>query len=195
MAPAARSGGSGGGGGGVAVEVARALNSAQDGGAAAERAATALWRAVSSDPDAAFAALAAGTDHLVAAAALAKSPHLERAVRFFGSFAARAPADSEAAAALLEELLARLSGHLGALQRGVRLRSAQLISNLLGGLPAALLLEDSVADDLRTALTERLLDKAPAVRAEACRALGHLAADGEQARCRAGDCDCAQHSH
>jgi hypothetical protein len=182
MAPAAGAGGDGI----TAVEVARALNAAQDGGAAAERAAAALWRTASADPDGAFAALAAGADQLVAAAAQTKSPYLERAMRYFSSFAARAPANSEAAAALLEELLARLAGHLSALQRGVRFRAAQLIANILGGLPATLLLEDSVAATLRDALVERLMDKAPAVRAEACHALGHLATDDDEVPCLQG---------
>jgi condensin complex subunit 3 len=107
---------------------------------------------------------------------------VERCVRFFGAFAAKTPADNEAAAAVVEELLSHLAGHLSALDKAVRYRSAQLLQQLLSGVPASLLLEDSVAELLRDSLQERLHDKQPAVRAEACRALSHLVSEDEVSR-------------
>lgn len=103
-----------------------------------------------------------------------KSPYVERCMRFFGAFAAKTPANDEAAAALVEELLSYLAGLLSALDKAVRYRNAQLLQQLLAGMPASLLLEDSVAELLRESLQERLQDKQPAVRAEACRAVSHL---------------------
>eukprot|EP00882_Tetradesmus_deserticola_P023886 GHRQ01026053.1.p1 GENE.GHRQ01026053.1~~GHRQ01026053.1.p1 ORF type:complete len:149 (+),score=53.12 GHRQ01026053.1:646-1092(+) len=104
---------------------------------------------------------------------------MERCVRFFGAFAAKTPANDEAAAAVVEELLTHLAGHLSALDKTVRYRSAQLLQQLLAGVPASLLLEDSVAELLRESLQDRLQDKQPVVRAEACRALGHLVSGDE----------------
>lgn len=111
-----------------------------------------------------------------------KSTYVERCVRFFGAFAAKMPADNEAAAAVVEELLSHLSRHLSALEKAVRYRSAQLLQQLLSGVPASLLLEDWVAELLRDSLQERLHDKQPAVRAEACRALSHLVSEDEVSR-------------
>jgi hypothetical protein len=112
-------------------------------------------------------------------------------MRFFGAFAAKTPADNEAAAAVVEELLSHLAGHLSALDKAVRYRSAQLLQQLLAGVPASLLLEDSVAQLLRDSLQERLHDKQSAVRAEACKAASHLVSEdevGEPARNNAASC-------
>jgi hypothetical protein len=120
-----------------------------------------------------------------------KSTYVERCMRFFGAFTAKTPADNEAAAAVVEELLTHLAGHLSALDKAVRYRSAQLLLQLLAGVPASLLLEDSVAQLLRDSLQERLHDKQPAVRAEACRAVSHLVSDdevGQPARINPASC-------
>eukprot|EP00775_Hariotina_reticulata_P011494 gene11494-11637_t len=116
-------------------------------------------------------------------ATVQKSPKVERSIGFFGVLASKAPADSEAAAALVEELLQRLACHLSAADKMVRYRAAQLLQLMLASLPDSLLLEESVVDALRSSLTERLQDKLPAVRAEAVRAVCHLLeADEEDAQ-------------
>uniref|UniRef100_A0A383VSX8 Nuclear condensin complex subunit 3 C-terminal domain-containing protein n=1 Tax=Tetradesmus obliquus TaxID=3088 RepID=A0A383VSX8_TETOB len=160
-----------------AVTVGQLLNSAQDSAAAADRCAGSLWKLAVADPDGTYEELRRCVDHLVTLGQ--KSTYVERCVRFFGAFAAKTPADNEAAAAVVEELLSHLSRHLSALDKAVRYRSAQLLQQLLSGVPASLLLEDLVAELLRDSLQERLHDKLPAVRAEACRALSHLVSEDE----------------
>jgi hypothetical protein len=93
---------------------------------------------------------------------------------FFGLLGSKAPADSEVAAAIIEELLQRLASHLCAADKVVRYRAGQLMQLMLARLPDSLLLEESVVDGLRNSLTERLQDKLPAVRTEAVRAICHL---------------------
>lgn len=100
-------------------------------------------------------------------------------MQFFGAFAAKTPPDNEAAAAVVEELLQHLAGHLSVLDKTVRYRSAQLLHQLLSKVPDSLLLEDSVVEELRSSLMERLHDKLPAVRAEACKAISHLVTEDE----------------
>ncbi|WIA22943.1 hypothetical protein OEZ85_001312 [Tetradesmus obliquus] len=160
-----------------AITVGQLLNSAQDSAAAADRCAGSLWKLAVADPDGTYEELRRCVDHLVTLGQ--KSTYVERCVRFFGAFAAKMPADNEAAAAVVEELLSHLSRHLSALEKAVRYRSAQLLQQLLSGVPASLLLENSVAELLRDSLQERLHDKQPAVRAEACRALSHLVSEDE----------------
>jgi hypothetical protein len=100
---------------------------------------------------------------------------VDRCVRFFGLFAAKAP-DTEVGLAVLEELLKHAAGHLGAADKGARLRACQLLQQLLAGLPAGLLLDEAVLAELAGALQQRLQDKLPAVRAEAATALCRLIA-------------------
>ncbi|KAF6263324.1 nuclear condensing complex subunit [Scenedesmus sp. NREL 46B-D3] len=144
----------------LAASVSQLLNSAQDSAAAAERCASSLWKLAVADPDGTYEELRRCVDHLVTLGQ--NSPYVERCMRFFGAFAAKTPANDEAAAALVEELLSYLAGLLSALDKAVRYRSAQLLQQLLAGMPASLLLEDSVAELLRENLQERLQDKQPA---------------------------------
>jgi hypothetical protein len=83
--------------------------------------------------------------------------------------------------AVLEELLSHVRARLAAADKGVRLRAAQLLQQLLGGLPSELLLDAAVLSELAAALAERLQDKHIAVRAEATRAVCQLITDAAAA--------------
>lgn len=113
-------------------------------------------------------------DLLPASATLQKSPHVQLCIRFFGSFASRSPTGSQPATAAVEALLQQVAAHTAAGDKDVRQHACQLLHQLLEHLPVQVLQDDAVLDSVAEALTERLRDKLPAVRAEAVQALCDL---------------------
>lgn len=103
-----------------------------------------------------------------------KSPRVQHIIKFYGSFASKAPEHSEIASAVMEGLLEHLARHTTAADKDVRFHACQLLHQLLTQLPASVLSDDAVLDTLTEALTERLSDKLPAIRAEAVRGLCSL---------------------
>jgi hypothetical protein len=96
---------------------------------------------------------------------------VQHCIKFFGSFASKAPENSEVATAVLEGLLEHLARYSAAADKEVRFHACQLLHQLLVQIRASVLSDDTVLDTLTDALTERLSDKLPAIRGEAVKGL------------------------
>jgi hypothetical protein len=96
---------------------------------------------------------------------------VQHCIKFFGSFASKAPENSEVATAVLEDLLEHLARYSAAADKEVRFHACQLLHQLLVQIRASVLSDDTVLDTLTDALTRRLSDKLPAIRGEAVKGL------------------------
>ena len=106
---------------------------------------------------------------------LQREPAVERLVRFVAALATARDGDEDGDEdAFAEALLGLLVPLTGASDKAVRFRSCQLVAAVLNGLTTEAGLTDDLYLQLSDAMTERLRDKAPAVRAEASRALARL---------------------
>lgn len=102
---------------------------------------------------------------------------MERLVRFVAALATARDGDGDGEGdddAFHEALLGLLVPLSGAADKAVRFRACQLVAAVLNGLSAEAGLADDLYVELSDAMTERLRDKTPAVRAEAARALARL---------------------
>lgn len=108
-----------------------------------------------------------------------REPAVERLVRFVASLATARDADNDGDDDAFHEALLRLLVPLtDAADKAVRFRSCQLVAAILNGLSAEAGLADDLYVELSDAMTQRMRDKAPAVRAEAARALARLQVRG-----------------
>lgn len=101
-----------------------------------------------------------------------------RLLNFFGTFANEC--NSADRAAFVEALLGPLVGLSYAKDATARWRFCQLLHALMGNLPPESELSDELLDGFQTAMTERLEDGKPTVRAVAVRALARLPDPGEE---------------
>ncbi len=124
-----------------------------------------------------------------------REPAVERLVRFVITLANEREAGAEGAEddVFLEELLWKLLPLAGAADKSVRFRICQLVASLLHGLDNDTELTDDLYDELGAAMTERLRDRAPAVRMQAARALARLQVRAVRAPTRKPRC-CCQHA-
>ncbi|KAI8474193.1 MAG: hypothetical protein J3K34DRAFT_518335 [Monoraphidium minutum] len=152
-------------------EVPELFNAVQRSAAASDRCAKHMWRIALQRPEETIQALA-GCVELVLTAGQKSAP-VERCVRFLGALSAAAP-PGEAGEAFAEALMRKLASHLGAADRGVRVRAAQALAQVLHGLPAGAAIDEALAAALADGLRLRLRDKAGGVRLAAARALARL---------------------
>jgi hypothetical protein len=110
---------------------------------------------------------------------------VERLVRFVITLANEREAGAHGAEddLFLEELLWKLLPLSGAADKSVRFRICQLVASLLHGLDNDTELTDELYDELGAAMTERLRDRAPAVRMQAARALARLQVRRQRRAC------------
>ena len=114
-----------------------------------------------------------------------KSATTERVITFVSSLSATISPEEERRAFYLAQLSDFLLRALPATDKAVRYRSAQLLAALMKETQDGL--TDALFNNMRDALTRRLRDKQPMVRAAACRALAFLQEEDDEDA--AGDSD------
>ena len=160
--------------------VARALNEAQRGGAAAHRRWSRLLgdRLRAGEPaEALLAELRPCLERLLLSPK--REPPAERAVRFVVTFLCTPDGLDGAKAELAEGVLAWLASRSMALDRGVRFRCCQLVAGVLNAFSGEIELDDGLLDAVAQAMALRLNDREPQVRALATRALARLQDPGD----------------
>ena len=167
-------------GGGGATGVAKALNEAQRGGAAAHRRWSGLLgdRLRAGEPaEALLAEIRPCLERLLLSPK--REAPTERAVRFVVTFLCTPDGLDGAKAELAEGVLAWLASRSMALDRGVRFRCCQLVAGVLNAFSGEIELDDGLLDAVAQAMALRLNDREPQVRALATRALARLQDPGE----------------
>ena len=161
--------------------VARALNEAQRGGAAAHRRWSGLLgdRLRAGEPaEALLAELRPCLERLLLCPK--REAPVERAVRFVVTFLCTPDGLDAAKAELAEGVLAWLASRSMALDRGVRFRCCQMVAGVLNSFSGEIELDDTLLDAVAQAMALRLSDREPQVRALATRALARLQDPGER---------------